>query len=349
MPIALIKDMRLVKVNEVDRDKELGILKKDISIPNAFSLETPSKSIRRFDNLLDSTMTVNEITRKIDNNTLRSLELGAASKITREIRSRFLKDKLNLVIFNLVLDRIPDKNLLDVLSQQLYASSEAVIFLPTVKIGLLKEEGRFTDRKIQEYLKMMDDIINEIESVGNAKAFIGTIPLVPIRYSRPIVRFYQSKELTSFAIDANTKDIILNETDFRLILSEINDAIPLSEAFIYACNLGYPRYEELETRADDFLSIFAYVDVFGGTFKIRGIPVGPQKPKMFQRDKYSYKISASVIFDRNYNQREQLVEASKVREMIGEERLKPYVQGKTAVDKLSIKRLESIAARIRVH
>jgi len=188
---------------------------------------------------------------------------------------------------------------------------------------------------------------------------------MPIKFSREILRLYFEKGIEAFAIDAGTKDIINNEADFRLILSEINGYKPLSKVFLYACNLGYSLFEKTKTRADDFLGFFAYVDVLGGTFKTRGGPpmgIGgpprPQRAKIFSRDEYAYEIfsyqEASQRLGRPvsptqlqaHNQESQRLEANHVRSLVGQEPIKAYVTTKPAVDATSMKRLESIAKEI---
>lgn len=355
---------RTIKVREMDRDEELGIIRKEISLPNVL-FETPSaslKNIRR--KIYPTTLTVNEITRRINQDVVDGLEEEGTAPFVKRIRSNFLSDKLNLTIFDLTFDSIPSPTCLRTLSQTLYASSDTTIFLPTVKSGLLKEDRRLSVDRIRHYLEMMRCIIDEIESVGNKKEFIGTIPLMPIKFSRPIIEFYHDKGIQAFAIDAGTKDVILNEGDFRLILSEINHESPLEQDFIYACNLGYSQFEEEEIRADDFLSIFAYVDVLGCTFKARGggarMKGAKPRAKMFSRTRYSYKITnyakASEIIGkelsystlRDHNRCEQLRETDKVRFLVGQEKMKNYLGKKVAVDRLAMKRLESIAKKLEM-
>jgi hypothetical protein len=352
-----------MRIRERCRDEELGILRKEISVSSNISFQTPTKSLTQLNGLPSQNLVVNEISKRITDKTLSSMETGTFKRNIHEIKSMFIPKKLNLTIFDLQMDSFPNKYELRTLAQHLYASSDTTLFLPAVKTGLLKEGDKYSDKRIQDYTQMMNDIIDEIESVGNQKTLIGTIPLMPIKYSRGIIKLYHSKGLNSFAIDAGTKDIILNEADFRLILSEINTETPLDESFIFACNLGYSLFERTEARADDFLSIFAYVDVLGGSFKVRGGPMivpKPPKAKVFSKDRYSYKIStyseagkslgiSSLNYTslRNYNQNEQLKETDKVRRLIGQEKMKKYIQNKGAVDHLSIRRLESIAQGIK--
>lgn len=343
-----------MKVREINRDEGLGIIKKQISLPNLFSFESPSRSIRPIkpDPFLDTNSKVNEIVKRIDDELLDSLEEGATSRITREIRSNFKKDKLNLVIFDLIFKEIPNRSKLSTLAQHLYASSHATIFLPTVKTALFMENGKISERRLGNHLDMMRLIINEIRSVGNTKVFIGVIPLLAPKYSRPIVNLYLEQGITSFSIDANTSDILSHEADFRSILSTINNKLPLNETFIHACNLGYPHFEQEETRADDFLSIFTYIDIFGSTFKIRGIPMGKPRLKEFSRKNYSYKILSPYSYRpndlKNVNQSEQLKEADIVRKLIGEEKMEKYIGKKSKVDEIAIDRLKSIAGKIKV-
>jgi len=70
----------------------------------------------------------------------------------------------------------------------------------------------------------MSLIIDEIEKFGNGKV-VGTIPLIPFLFARPILDLYLSHDIRAFAIDANYKDIIGNVGDFTLILSKINGQI----------------------------------------------------------------------------------------------------------------------------
>lgn len=198
----------------------------------------------------------------------------------------------------------------------------------------------------------MRDLIEITETIGNTKAFIGTIPLMPIKYSRPIIQLYHQKDITAFAIDGGTKDFLNHETDFRSILIEINEEVPLDEAFIYACNLGIPQFEAYKARADDFLSLFAYVDAFGTTFKTRGGPRMmriPPRVKKFLRDELAYEyVRGDRTQLQNSNQRAQVREADTVRALIGIEKIQTYLDNKRAVDSFAKKRLDWIAKEIKI-
>ena len=200
---------------------------------------------------------------------------------------------------------------------------------------------------------MMKLIINEIKAVGNSKVLIGTVPLLAPKYSRSIVNFYLEYGINAFSVDGNTSDLLAHEADLRSILATINSGVPLSETLIHACNLGYPQFEQEETRADDFLSIFAYIDILGNTFKIRGKPFGKPRLKEFSRNHYSYKILPTNACPpnelKNKNQIEQLKETHTVQKLIGEERIENYIQQKSKVDEIALNRLKSIAGKIKVN
>jgi|WetSurMetagenome_2_1015567.scaffolds.fasta_scaffold19159_5 hypothetical protein len=344
-----------LRVREIERDEDLGVLKKRLSVDGFFSFESPSKAIKfiKPDPFLEANSKVKEIVKRIDDNVLSSLEEGSSSRTTREISLSYQKDSLNLVIFNLIMDKLPSKDKIGTLAHHLYASSQATIFLPTVRTVIFKENNKITEKRVQQYLEMMKHLINEIKAVGNSKVIIGTIPLLAPKYSRSIVNFYHEFGINAFSIDGNTSDLLAHEADFRSILSSINGGSPLSQTLIHACNLGYPQFEQDETRADDFLSIFAYIDILGGTFKIRGMPMGG-KPRLkeFSRHHYSYKIlppnSCQPNELKNINQGEQLKETHTVQKLIGEERIERYIQQKSKVDEIAINRLKSIAGRIRL-
>ncbi|HII86057.1 TPA: hypothetical protein HA273_05760 [Candidatus Bathyarchaeota archaeon] len=343
-----------LRVREIDRDESLGILRKSLSIDGFCSFESPSKGIKfiRPDSFLETNSRVNEIVKKIDEDVLDSLEEGASSRIAREIGGSYRKGSLNLVLFNLTVDRVPSENKISTLAHHLYASSQATISMPTVRSSLFKEGSKITEKRVQQYIAMMRLIIEEIRTVGNSKILIGTVPLLAPKYSRSIVNFYHEYGINAFCVDGNTSDLLTHEADFRSILSSINSRTPLSETLILANNLGYPQFEQEETRADDFLSIFAYIDVLGGTFKIRGVPVGKPRLKQFSRRRYSYKIlppNTCVPNElKNTNQREQLEEAHAVQKIVGEERMEKYIEQKSKVDEIAISRLKSIAGKIKV-
>ena len=356
-----------LKIREVERDENLAVLQKNVSIPNSFSFTTPSKSTKATINsdYIQENSLVNEVVRQVDERFLTSLETGSGYRITRDIQAQCKPNKLNLVIFNLTVDKFPARPLMRTFAQHLYASSDKVILLPTVKSSLFKETlpGRktptYSDAKFSAYAAMMSKLIDDIQSVGNNKVFMGTIPLLPIKYTRLLIANYLSKGIKCFAIDANTSDALMHETDLRAILSEINQGIPLSEAFIYACNLGFPRYEKNEARADDFLSLFAYIDVIGNTFKRRAVKRkttfnGAFLPRLrlFSSDDYSYKLLESAPVTRSKletgNQVTQLTEAHYVRDLLGQENLERYVGRKKAVDRSMLGRLEVIASGVRV-
>jgi hypothetical protein len=352
-----------LRVREQDRDDELGIMRKDIKLPGGFSFESPSRAVARASDETLTRVMVNEVPKKITDGTVVSLETGT-STLRRDIESQFIDNALNLVIFDLKFDDVPPSTSLRTIAEYLYAASDKVVMLPTVKPGLLKEKSerpRFSDTRIQNYLRMMSEIIEQI-GMRNSKAIMGTVPLVPAKFSREILQLYFSKGIESFAIDAGTKDILNNEPDFRLILEAINRHKPLSEVFVYACNLGYPQFETQYARADDFLSIFAYVDVLGGTFKTRGGPmaVGQLKrpeprAKIFLRERYAYEMSTfekigqklGRLLSRselqNYNQMVQLQEANNVRSLVGQESMRQYISSKPQVDHRSLNDLMSIA------
>jgi len=353
-----------IRVREQARDHELGIIRKRVTFPGGFEFESPSRSIARSSSGLG--VVVNEIPRQIAPGTVVSLEKGT-SNLFREIKSQFIPNALNLSIFDLKFDVVPPPSAIRTIASYLYSVSDKVVTLPTVKSGLLKDPARpavLSDSRIADYINMMNLIIDEIDR-GNGKPVIGTVPLIPAKFSRQIIQAYFNKGVEAFAIDAGTKDIFLNEPDFLLILSEISQHKPVNETFIYACNLGFPRYEKQYIRADDFLGLFAYIDVLGGMFKTRGGPINlPGAPptfpraKRFLRERYAYEISDYQALSRaagrkisstelaNQNQRLQLAEANYVRPLIGEESIREYVSSKPAIDGHSLDLLMSIAKSI---
>src|SRR3989442_2046378 len=350
-----------IRVREQARDDELGIIRKKVALPGGFEFESPSRSIARSSSGLG--VVVNEIPRQIAPGTVVSLEKGT-SNLFREIKAQFIPNALNLPIFDLKFDTPPPPSAIRTIASYLYSVSDKVVTLPTVKSGLLQDAARpsvLSDSRIADYIGMMNLMIDEIER-GNGKPVIGTVPLIPAKFSRQIIQAYFDKGVEAFAIDAGTKDIFINEPDFRLILSEINQNKPLNETFIYACNLGFPQFQKEYVRADDFLGIFAYIDVLGGTFKTRGGPMNlpgsqPSQPraKKFLRERYAYAISDYQTLSRaaghkispaelaNLNQRLQLKEADHVRPLIGGESIRKYISEKPAIDLHSLNLLMSIA------
>lgn len=340
-----------IRAKDVERDDDFGILKKVISIPRVPEFETPTKCIKNLISNIPSTACINEVIKRISSKTITSIQEGIDTP-RRSILLKFLKEKINFTIFELVFDSIPERDQIKSLASYWYAASQFTLFLPTIKMGMLKDGRRISEKKIEKYVGMMRSLVEITEAIGNFKPFIGTIPLLPIKYSRPIIQLYHEKDITAFAIDGGTKDFLNHEADFRSILIEINERVPLDTAFIYACNLGIPQFEAYKARADDFLSFFAYVDAFGTTFKTRGGPrmrrTSP-RVKRFLRDELSYEYGEG---DRrrvgDFNQRAQLDEADIVRMLIGREKIQTYLDAKSAVDSVAKRRLSSIAHKVRI-
>lgn len=357
---------QIFKIRETDRDDTLGIVKKGISSFKVdFSFNSPivSQKTPKIETNIQQ-LRINEITRQIDDDVIAELETRGTVPFKNRVKREFLSDKLNLTIFNMRFDTVPNDATIRLIAHTLHSSSQSTMMLPAVKTAFLQEEmpNRVTPvyslRKVQDYVRMMKLIMQE-NKIGNEKEVIGTIPLIPPKFVRPIIELYLSEGIRVFAIDANFKDIILNEGDFRLILSEINKEQPLNEALILACNVGIPHYEQHAIRSDDFLTIFAYIDVLGCTFKPRG-GRGIPRAKVFSRDQYAYDVSTYPLVSRalgrpmnyvslrNYNRSEQLKETLKVRNLLGVTKMKEYLQSKRAVDSTSMKRLESIANNVKI-
>jgi hypothetical protein len=351
-----------IKVHEIERDDNIGVTKKEVTGANDLHFDTPTVSFRPKDGSAPS-LYVNEVIKHIDNNTIKSLENDGTTQYVQTIKNEWQLKALNLVIFNLKVDNFPDKKNLDTLAQTLYSASDKLLFLPTIKSSLLSDGKKVEMSKVDKYIEMMDTIIKKTNDVGNNKEFVGTIPLIPATPVRKIIEFYKKHEIQTFAIDGCTKDIILNDADLRVVLSAIDgESHSLNDVLIYACNLGYPKIVKNESRADDFLSIFAHVDIFGSMFKGRGgkskkqppTPI-PKKSKLFSNDSYSYqcttlaeareKFGSPMTGDviKSINKKRQLIETGNVREMVGKEDVKPFLLKKTSVGQTIVNRLESLA------
>jgi hypothetical protein len=358
---------QIFRIHEVDRDDDLGVVKKQISSSNgSFSFESPVVSERT--TKLDPNcqrVRVNEIIRQIDDKVVASLAMKTIKAFADEVRAERIDGKLNATIFNLKYNSVPDENHLKIIAHALHSSSQNAMFLPTVKTSFLQElkpgtrkknvfHLEFTKAKINSYLNMMKLIIGEGKRWGNGIEIVGTIPFIPFGFVEPIIDLYLSEGIRAFAIDANYKDIMGNLGDFTLMLSKIDKTVKLNDALIYACNAGIPHFEANESTSNDFLSVFAYVDVLGTTFKPRG-GGGSDLAKVFSRDRYAYNLATypeinrqfgrpmNYFSVRKYNRNEQLKESLKVQSLIGVEKMKNYLETKPAVNQKAIKRLETVA------
>ena len=353
-----------IRVRSGDRDEDFGIMRKQIQAPQLSQFETPTKCFKYIRGVPPS-LRINEVIKRIYPKTVELIQSGPYPSPRRTIRTKFLPNKLNLTIFELMYNSVPSDDDIETIAHYLYAGSQSTFFLPTVITGMLKENNKLSIEKFDEYVRMMRRMIEVTEAIGNTKAFVGTIPLIPTKFSSRIVRLYLDKGITAFAIDAGTKDFLNHETDFRSILSEINKEVPLSKAFIYACNLGIPRFVQDRARADDFLSFFAYIDAFGSTFKTRGsrnMPKGVGRAKQFVKEQLLYAVSSYSEFCKKqeftlsqargyltqFNQYEQLREADNVRGLIGKEKMQKYLDAKDGIDETAVKHLGRIAEKVKI-
>lgn len=342
-----------IKVHEEDRDEKYGILRKEINVINVPSFETPTKCIKKLVKPIPPNAHINEITKKINLKTINAFQEGRV--LPKDLRLRFMDNKLNLTIFDLMFNSAPSYEITKAISNYWYVCSENTLVLPTVKSAMLKENNTWSPKKISECVAFFKNLIDLAEMI-NFKPFIGTIPLLPPKFSKPFVELYLDKGFNAFAIDVGTRDLINHVSDLRSILIEINLRVPLNEAFIYACNLGIPRFNMDRARADDFLGLFAYIDAFGNTFKSRGggynlrnIKPRPSKAKQFLREELNYKLlwNTNQNFT-SYNQREQIKETDLVRELIGVEKIQKYLETKKGVDETALKHLGYVMEKVKI-
>jgi hypothetical protein len=332
-----------VAIRECNKDDDYGVIKKEITMPRLPSFETPTKCVKNLGHPLPSTASINEVTKRVSLRTIESFRSGGEQP--RELLRRCIPNKLNLTIFDLMLDEAPSHEATKSLSSYWYASSENTLFVPTVRTKMLQEVNRtWSEKRIRACVAFLRDLI-DITEIINYKAFIGTIPLLPFKFSKPFVDLYLEKRFNAFAIDVGNRDLLNHIGDLRSIFVEINEIMSLDQVFIYACNLGIPQFTEYVARADDFLSLFAYIDAFGNTFKTKGgVPQPKPKPKLkakrFLKEDLEYRL---LIDDPlkygDFNQREQVKEADVVRGLVGVEKMQKYLATKKGVDSTTIKRL----------
>ena len=365
---------QIFKIDKSTRDDELGLIKKQITCDsNSFCFDSPivTKRANRIDSRIDPEIKVQEIIRHIDEKVVNSLDSRYIKTYTDSVKTEWVSDRLNLTLFDFKYKDFPSDESLKTIAHALHGASDKVILLPTVRKKLLMEvkpnhktESLSLDR-IESYKRMMKVIINETTKPQNGKQIVGMIPFIPWKFAKPIVDFYCSEGIRAFAIDCGFRDVMEYRDDFARVLTRVKETISLDKTVIFAFNAGIPSsFEATEVVSDDFLGVFAYVDILGSTFKIRGGASGEEgekqipKAKVFSRDKYAYDISTypnlqptfgshvNFYTIRNYNRSEQLRETAKIRDLVGVEKMKKYLSTKRAVNQESVNRLESIAQKV---
>jgi hypothetical protein len=341
-----------IAIQELDKDDDYGVIKKEIEIVRSPSFETPTKCVKNLDSPPPHAAQINEVTKRVSLRTIESFRRGIVQP--KEILDRHERNKINFTIFDLTFDKIPDHEMTKSLSSYWYACSDHILFVPTVRSNMLKDDKTLSEPRIMQCITFLRDLI-DVTEVKNYKAFMGTIPLLPFKFSKPFVDLYLEKGFNAYAIDCGNRDLLNHIGDLRSILVEINETIPLNKVFIYACNLGIPRFDQNISRADDFLSLFAYIDAFGNTFKPKGgsvddtKPKSPPKAKQFLREDLAYKRSIdNPTKYRNFNQLEQVKEADIVRGLVGVEKMQKYLGTKKGVDSTAIRHLGTIMEKVKV-
>jgi len=369
-----------LKVKTTAHDEELAILRKEVTVADK-RVDTPSKTLRP-ENLKDSDSSsmLCEVSRRIDATTLEQIHgaVDFASELVQSIKRKKVNNQ-SLVHFNLCTNELPDKDHTVTLAHSLYAASDDIVCLPTVKKSVFMqfEPGRKTpiisDKRVDVYVEFQKCIIDALK-MKNSKAILGAIPLfLPPKFTNPLIDFYFDQEVTHFVIDANTSNILNKETNVRAILNRITENAKerketLEDTFIHAMNLGINQFEAEEIPADDLLSLFAYIDSFGITFKSRGrkpnkridkLPDRPPRKKRFSREHYVYKIlngakssksktDVTLASLKAQNERNQYKEATFLQGGIGEESMMKYLGQKRGVSKITYKKLQTIYSSIKL-
>ena len=340
-----------IAIREHGKDDDYGVIKKEISVHTSPSFETPTKCIKNLENPLPTAAQVNEVVKRVSLRTIESFRSGYEQP--RDLRLRCVPNKLNLTIFDLMFDEAPTHEITKSLSSYWYASSEHTLFVPTVRSKMLKINKTWSELRILQCIAFLRDLINVTE-MKNYKAFIGTIPLLPFRFAKPFTDLYLEKGFNAYAIDVGNRDLLNHIGDLRSIFYEINEHIPLNQVFVYACNLGIPKFEAYTARADDFLGLFAYIDAFGNTFKTKGggdveIKPKPPKAKKFLKEDLAYRLlPEDPLKYGDFNQREQVKEADVVRGLVGVEKMQKYLDTKKGVDLAAIKHLGAMMEKVKI-
>ncbi|MFH2111203.1 MAG: hypothetical protein ABIJ47_08100 [Candidatus Bathyarchaeota archaeon] len=370
------------EVVRAEKPEGFPALSKEIKISSSVTAYTPTKSYRNYKDTNFNTTQFVEITRNFQMDRLKALFEGKRIKILESIPHEIVPSKINFVIFNLDIKNIPDDDIIESFTHTLYKNSVSSYFLPTINMNALKSpiekinrKGETTiknvedENKIIKYMHMLDLMV-DITQVWNKKEIIGTIPLIAPKYVNPIIDVYLKKEIKSFSIDANLKDVFSgqNMTHLKNILFRISKVVPLSESFIYLNNPGIGHFENNYTKADDFLSLIAGIDNISEIFKRRlfrptpplpGVPKRPSRCKMFQNLDYRYQLfdtygRASVHFGvdvnrdfiKNYNQEKQLEETIKIRSHIKEGTLYSHIDSKKILDEKMRKQLSELESKL---
>jgi hypothetical protein len=358
---------QIFKIEKFEREEAIGIAKKRISASdNSFSFEGPVVTQRVFPFDPDNNK-VNEIIEHINPKRVKTIESNKIKDFTENVKDYFCRNKLNITIFDLQYNDMPNDDTVRLIAQALHGASEKAIFLPAIRKSLVQSipQGRkcasWDENKFLSYKNMLKLMVEEIRMHNNGKEIVGMIPFfLPIKYQRQVIDYYLAEGVRTFAIDANFSDLMNNEEDLCFTLSRIKKGVDgLEKTVIFAFNTGISYYDEKEVVSDDFLSIFAYVDVLGSSFKTRGGGSGPFKGRVFSSEKYSYDTilyldlqkkfgrNVNYLTVKNSNRSEQSKETGNVRPLVGERKIKPYLATKSAVVKReSIKRLESIAQKV---
>ena len=370
-----------MRAREIKRDEDLPIIKKSVSFSD-LSITTPVKGVKssnlkkydKEDRKAGGCM-INEISKSLDSNTLEGIygTEGFSLGVCRDVKERYSPDSVNFVFFNLKGEKFPNENLTDSLGHVLYSASDKVVCLPSIQKAFLLSPStsgksqKIDERKIEDYLLFQKRIIDAV-NVKNSKEILGMIPLLVPKYTRKIVDLYIENEIFNFVIDAGTANVLNKEPDLRNILDYISRQAKehkrsLADMYIHAINLGVNHFSADEVSADDFLSLFAYIDTFGTTFKTRGGFNKSTKPrsKVFLPNRYTYRLTDKMSQEdlpvdirvggypklSIFNEKRQVAEAVNVREMIGEEGMKSYVKSK-AISDATYGKLENIHARVKV-
>lgn len=366
-----------LKIRALDIADDIGVAKKSISLPGS-SITTPTKSIKCINiKNYPKEEKINEISKRINLKTLENFheKEGFSNAFCKNVKNNFLPDCFNFVFFYLIASQVPSDDLTTTLAHVIYPASDKVICLPSVQKGMLMsptpsgKSQRLDDKKVSNYLHFQEKIIDAV-NLKNSKLIMGMIPILPPKYTKQIIDLYFRKGISNFVIDSGTGNIFNKETNLRSILDSINthakeDNRSLADTYIHAINLGINHFSADEVSADDFLSLFAYIDTFGTKFKTRGkfdVKTEPRY-KVFLRERYAYKLLdripendplARMKKERRYtkiiafNEQQQFAETIKVKEMVGNEKMERYIKSKRAVSEVVYKKLRNIFSKIKI-
>jgi len=369
------------KVRTINSDSKSLYKTQQIRFSSNISFTTPSKAIDLSNLKIDQQLNpnsrkLNEVFKRFNASQIHEIETEneAADKLETWFnrQKKVTADNPTITIAEFDEERLPTEEEIDFLVGTIYPHSD----ISTIPIISNINKKKKSELEFDKYKKYVQDTIKSIEDLNN-KPIMGTVPNLPGKPTKELIKFYLDKGINSFLIDLDGGNPISKSMRLYRILKEIKKNEMHDKCYFFAHNIGNRVNKAAKTvPAKDILGFGLGLNSLGNKHKkfvpnkqfIEFMKLNPKRKfRLFNKEDYGYwkytsleeikdnypsdsSIPYNTFKDANtpnkmqklFNEEQMSLETNTITSVVNEnpEKSIPYLKTKKNVDATDLKMVE---------